>query len=111
MTPILPLALALGAPQQPQPRRRAEPVTRSPANLAPAPNGAVPLQGPPPRTAYDSPLAAIVSDGHAVPDVQPELDRLQMKAQENACVAALESIAALSGKCPDLPAEAALRPW
>src|SRR5258708_4985429 len=110
MIPILSLALALGATQQPQPRRRAEPVTRSPANLAPAPNGAVPLQGPPPRTAYDSTVAVIVDVGHAVADVKAELDRFQMTAQGNTSGEVLESSAAFKGKCQDLAAAATRGP-
>ena len=107
MITILTLALALGATQQPrQPQRRSEPVTRSPANLAPTPNGAAPPQAPPPKNAYDSTVTVVVNVGRAVADVKAELDRFQMTAQGNAPGEVLESSGAFKARCQDLAAVA-----
>jgi hypothetical protein len=110
MITILTLALAFGATQQPQqshqPRRRAEPVTRSPANLAPTPNGAAAPQAPAPRNAYDSTVTVVVNVGRAVADVKAELDRFQMTAQGNAPGEVLEKSDAFRSKCQDLAAAA-----
>jgi hypothetical protein len=113
MITILSLALALGATQQPQraqPGRRAAPVTRSPANLAPTPNGAAPPTPPPPRNAYDSTVTVIVNVGRAVADVKAELDRFQMTAQGNATGEVLESSGNFKAKCQELTAVATRGP-
>jgi len=104
MTTILVLALTAAALQQPHPpaRRLAEPVTRSPANLAPSPNGYVPPPDPVPKTRYDTTIAAIVAVGRAVADVRAELDRFHQRAGSGASGEVLESSQAIMARCQDL---------
>jgi len=111
MTTMLALLLAATVAQQPRtPARRPEPVTRSPANLAPSPNGTVAPQDPPPTNAYDSTLSAVVLVGRAVAEVKAELDRYLMTSRRQASGEVLESSQALHTRCQDLAAAARRAP-
>lgn len=104
MTTILALLLTAAAWQQPQApaRRGAEPVTRSPANLAPSPNGFVAPQEPPPRTAYDTTIGAVAAIGRAVAEVKAELDRFRMLSRNESGGEMVESGATLRTRCQEL---------
>lgn len=105
---MIALMLAVSPLQQQQPRPRARPgpapVTRSPANLAPSPNGDVQAPDPPPVTRYDTTMQVVVRVGRAVAEVRAELDRFHRLAFNGEPGEVVQSSGALRQQCQELAA-------